>query len=174
MTTAEVIALAAALLAAAVAVTVPVLAFRFTIRQEQVRWLREQRAQLYVDMLTEAYAEQQWLERNLLDGEDRQFYDKRFDDLRLSPFERARLGARANIIGSREVNRRFMALQQTAFWSGVTDRSEGARHMTRIRADEAVEKLQVAIRKDLGSDSIALDGTPHRADQPRSGTGPAS
>lgn len=162
-----VIALVSALLGAVVAITVPALAFRFTIRQEQTRWLREQRSQLYVDLLTEAYAEQQWLERELLPDDDRETYARHFDDLRLPQLERARLGARANIIGSREVNRRFMDLQRIGFWSGLTGRSEGERHMTRIRAEEAVENLQRAIREDLGADSIALDGKPQRSDRPR-------
>jgi hypothetical protein len=165
MTTAEVIALVSALLAAVVAVTVPALAFRFTIRQEQARWLREQRAQLYVDLLTEAYAEQQWLEQELLAEEDRERFNEHFADLRLSQLERARLGARANIIGSRDVNRRFMELERIGFWSGLAHHSEAERLSTRARAEEAVENLQKAIREDLDSDSIALDGKPQRADR---------
>lgn len=158
MTTGEVIALASALLAAVVAVTVPTLAFRFTIRQEQTRWLREQRAQLYVDLLTEAYAEQQWLERQLLADEDRERYGEHFPDLRLPLLERARLGARANALGNREVNRRFMDLQRIGFWAGFPNRLEGERFLTHGRAEEAIERLQEAIREDLGSDSFALNG----------------
>jgi len=53
--------LIAALLATIIAVIVPVMTFRLALRQDQSRWIREQRADLYMDMLTEAYAEQEWL-----------------------------------------------------------------------------------------------------------------
>jgi len=48
-----------------IAVTVPWMTFRLALRQDQARWLREQRAELYVDLLTEAHAETQWLEYEL-------------------------------------------------------------------------------------------------------------
>jgi hypothetical protein len=47
-----VIALISTGLAAIIAVVVPWVAFRLALRQDRARWLREQRAQLYVDMLT--------------------------------------------------------------------------------------------------------------------------
>jgi hypothetical protein len=155
-----VVALVSALFSATVAITVPALAFRFAIRQEQTRWLREQRAQLYVDLLTEAYAEQQRLEQELLADEDREAARGHFADLRLPQLERARLAAKANIVGSREVNRHFMDLQRIGFWSGFAGHSEADRLRTRVRAEEAVENLQKAIREELGSDFIALDGKP--------------
>jgi len=34
------------------------MAYRLTLRQDAIRWLRERRAQLYVDLRTEAHAEQ--------------------------------------------------------------------------------------------------------------------
>jgi hypothetical protein len=52
---------------AIIAVTVPWFTFRLALRQDHVRWIREQRSQLYVDMLTEAGAEQDWLEYRLAD-----------------------------------------------------------------------------------------------------------
>ncbi|WP_406274833.1 hypothetical protein OH779_40275 [Actinacidiphila glaucinigra] len=55
MEASNVVALVAAGLAAIVAVWVPWLAFRFALRQERLRWLHEQRAQLYTEMLTEAF-----------------------------------------------------------------------------------------------------------------------
>jgi hypothetical protein len=53
-----IIALTSVIVSAAIKVTVPWVAFRLTLRQDQARWLREQRAQVYVDILVEAYAEQ--------------------------------------------------------------------------------------------------------------------
>jgi len=37
------------------------MAYRLTLRQDAIRWLRERLAQLYVDLLTEAHAEQYYL-----------------------------------------------------------------------------------------------------------------
>jgi len=37
-----------------IAATVPYMTFKLALRQDQARWLREQRSQLYVDLLTEA------------------------------------------------------------------------------------------------------------------------
>ena len=37
------------------------MAYRLTLRQDAIRWLRERRAGLYVDLLTEAHAEQAYL-----------------------------------------------------------------------------------------------------------------
>jgi hypothetical protein len=45
----------------AVAIVVPWLTFRYTLRKDQRQRLREQRAQVYVDLLMEASAEQDWL-----------------------------------------------------------------------------------------------------------------
>jgi hypothetical protein len=49
----------------AVAIVVPWLTFRYALRREQRQWSREQRTQVYVDLLVEASveasAEQDWL-----------------------------------------------------------------------------------------------------------------
>jgi hypothetical protein len=97
-----VIALLSAGLAAIVAVSVPWMTFRLALRQDQVRWLREQRAQLYVDLLTEAYAEQQYFEYEIADDDTRERMRGHFVDLRLPPMERARLGARGTIFASQK------------------------------------------------------------------------
>lgn len=158
----SVIALVSAVLAAVVAIWVPWLAFRFALRQEQVRWLQEQRAQLYTDLLTEAYAEQQWLEYEMLADEDRQ--RSRFVDLRLPPMERARLGTRANIFGSRHINRLFMRIQHEAIWGTWPRGPEGEaeRIRTRVAVAGILDDLQKAVRDDLGTDTIPVA----RAQQP--------
>ncbi|MGW0993518.1 hypothetical protein ACWD5V_09445 [Streptomyces sp. NPDC002523] len=151
------IALSAAISAGVVAVWVPWLAFRFTLRQEQVRWLREVRAQLYVDLLTEAYAEQQWFEHELLAARDGA--RSSFTDLRMAPLERARLGTRANIYGSRTVNRSFNAISQIGFWTVIRpgDEHEAARMRARARMEDALSELQGAIRREIGTDRMGLD-----------------
>ena len=106
-----VVALISAGLAAIIAVVVPWMAFRLALRQDRARWLREQRAQLYVDMLTEAHAEQEYFHYAMAADEDRERMRKYWTDLRLAPLERARLGARGTIFASRTVNRLFMQVQ---------------------------------------------------------------
>lgn len=79
-----------------------------------MRWLRERCAELYVDLLTEAVAEREWLQYALADEETQKRADSFFKDVRLSPSDRARLGARAAIVGSRPVNRLFTDLSREA------------------------------------------------------------
>lgn len=71
MTTSPALALVPALIAAIIAVVVPLVSFRLSLRQDHSRCLREQRAELYVDLLTESYAEQKWLEMDMADEEVR-------------------------------------------------------------------------------------------------------
>ena len=101
------VALFAALLATVVAIVVPWATFRFAMRQDQVRWVREQRSELYVDMLAEAYAEQEWVKLETAPAGIQQSARKIFTDKRLAPVERARLGARGSILASRPVNQLF-------------------------------------------------------------------
>ena len=88
----------------------------------RARWLREQRAQLYVDLLTEAYAEQQHFEYTTADDESRERMREYFVDLRLPPLERARLGARGTIFASRAVNQAFNRLGREGFWALLKSR----------------------------------------------------
>jgi hypothetical protein len=41
--------------------------FRLALRQDAINWLRGQRAQLHLDLLTEAQAEQEWLKIRIVD-----------------------------------------------------------------------------------------------------------
>lgn len=154
-----VVALVSAGLAAIIAVSVPWMTFRLALRQDQIRWLREQRAQLYADLLTEAYAEQQYFDFEIADDETREQMRRYFVDLRLPPFERARLGARGTIFASRTVNRLFNRLQGEALNSTLVTRPrhEGDRLVARMRVGRALEELQAAIRRELGADTISLD-----------------
>ena len=170
------IALVSSVLAAIIAVVVPLGAFRLALRQDQVRWLRERRTDLYVDMLTEAYAEEQWLEYTMADDETRERMRKWYTDLRLSPLERARLGARGTAYGSRAVNQAFNGFGPVAFSATVKrDIQEANRIVARVRIAGWREELEKAIRKELGADDIRLDGhLPTPAPPQRSPARPAT
>jgi hypothetical protein len=106
-----VVALVAAGLAAIIAITVPWMTFRLALRQDQTRWLRDQRAQIYVDLLTEADAECEYLAYVMALPETSATMRTIYTDVRLPPLERARLSARGTIFGSHAVNRLFNELQ---------------------------------------------------------------
>src|SRR6516225_2713775 len=81
------------------------MAYRLTLRQDAIRWLRERRAQLYVDLLTEAHAEQAYLAFVTSSDTAREQMREVFaeTDTRLPPLERARLGANGTVFASPKV-----------------------------------------------------------------------
>src|SRR2546428_6525719 len=88
-------------IAVIVAIVVPWFTFRLALRQDRLRRLRDQRAQLYVDLLTEAHAEKEFFEFDIADNETRELMSVHRTDLRLPPLERSRLGSRGTIFGSK-------------------------------------------------------------------------
>jgi hypothetical protein len=147
------------IVAIVIAVVVPIVAFRLALRQDQARWLRERRAETYVDLLTEAHAEMEYFRYTTADDDVRERMSKYFKDLRLPELERARLGARGTIFASREVNILANRLDGLlARESMVRPRHEGDRAVTRVRVAGAFEELQDAIRRELGADKISLGG----------------
>jgi hypothetical protein len=152
-----VLTLVAACLAFVAAVFVPYMTFRLALRQDQTRWLRDQRAALYVDLLLEAHAEQEWFEYATADDDTRERMSMYFKDLRLPETERARLGARGTVFASSEVNARFNQLEGIMARSSlVRPGYESERSALRVRIDDAATALQTVIRDELGTDSIAL------------------
>jgi hypothetical protein len=152
-------ALVSAGLATIIAVTVPWMTFRLALRQDAIRWLREQRAQLYVDMLTEAQAEYAWLQYALADDTARERMAPHFQDLRLAPLERARLAARATVLGSRAVNRVFSRLMTEggrALLNLNQLDSEALQMLSRVQLGGIVDELEAAVRLELGADRIPL------------------
>lgn len=155
MDTESLTVLAAAVLAASVAIAVPWLAFRYALRQEHARWLREQRAVLYADMLVEALAEQEWCQHAMADESTRRI--AHFDDMRLARLERARLGARGASVGSRQVNRLFNQAGATvgrihmAHTLTQMDR-DTAQMRLRIEGGQAFDRLEAEIRRELDTD----------------------
>jgi hypothetical protein len=168
------VALLAALLAAVVAVVVPWMTFRFAMRQDHVRWVRDQRAQLYVDMLAEAYAEQEWVKLETAPPETQERARPTFTDTRLGRVERARLGARGAILGSRPVNQLFNQVSSEAFRLLISSRIENnpdaIQLLVDIRLGGRIDQLREAIRLELGADRVPLDGAP--AAKPPAGATP--
>jgi len=164
MDTGDVITLVSLAITTIVAVVIPYLAFRFAVQQEKTRWLREQRAQFYIDLMTEAYAEKEHLEYELADEETRERMRSYYVDLRLPPAERAKLGARGNVLGAREVNKAFNQIQAIAFQSLLPPSEPGDATITRrMRIDGAIEALQAAIQRDLGTDNAVLSAKPRQS-----------
>ncbi len=168
-----VVALVAAILAGIIAVTVPWVTFRLALRQDHARWLREQQAQLYVDLLTEAYAESEYLEYDLADDETRESMRSHFTDLRLPPLERARLGARSTMFASKTVNRLFNRLEGQAMKASLRRRDEGTRITARVQVAGTLDDLRDAVRRDLGTDRI-LPAPPRPPSPPEPPTRPAA
>lgn len=154
-----VVALISALLATIIAITVPAVTFRLALRQDAIRWLREQRTQLYVDLLAEAQAEQQYLEFATADEERREAARPQFTatDTRLPPLERARLGARGTIFASQTVNRLFNRLiaEGSRVLLNLDRLDPDVRQMrVRVLVGDILDELQAAVRHELGADYI--------------------
>ncbi|MFJ6578399.1 hypothetical protein ACIQMY_20810 [Streptomyces sp. NPDC091368] len=155
-----IVAITSVVFATFVGLVVPLMAFRFALRQEHIRLIREHRAALYADMLVEAHAEQQWL-RWWIAGTDAAGERPPFEDLRLSSLERARLGARGTALGSSTVNGHFNELIgimgrihfQCALGQVHTDVAQMELNM---QAGAAHDALEAAIRQELNADTPIL------------------
>src|SRR5215831_3670649 len=81
------------------------MAYRLTLRQDAIRWLRERRARIHVDLLTEAHAGQAYLAFVTSSATAREQMREVFaaTDTRLPPLERARLGANGSVFASPKV-----------------------------------------------------------------------
>jgi hypothetical protein len=163
------IGLASIVVATLIAVVIPWFTFRLALRQDHTRWLLERRAELYVDLLTEAYAEQQWLEFRNADPEIREEMARHFDDLRLPPLDRARLGVRATMYGSLSVNGLFNRLPAEAFWSKSMfnpKTGEGDRLILRMRIGEIMDELTKVIRAEMATDRHLTEVQSHVLTKP--------
>jgi len=160
---ANAVAIGSAIIAAIIAITVPWFTFRLALRQDQQRWLREQRTELYVDVLTEAYAEEHYLQYTTTDPESQQRTEAFFKrtDVRLPPLERARLGSRASLLGSRTVNRLFNEVGNVGFRVRLMRGDDEAKAMlARIEMGRIRDQLQDAVRHELGADRIVVAPEP--------------
>lgn len=142
----------AAIVVATASITVPFLTFRFATRQEYLRWHRDRRADLYIDLLAEAYAEQQWLELRMADDQIREQVQAKYPDTRMAPAKRAKLGARCNAFASTEVMKHFNAMQQLGANAMLPLVNPADDITTKIQLATTFEALNKAIRDELGTD----------------------
>lgn len=144
---------------------VPGVGFWLAIRQDSVRWHRERRADLYIDLLVEADAERKQMlvaftrhemaeiDRECAGGADRfPSAVEEFDavtalhqDTHLGPLDRALLGARANAYASRKVIRLFNELQLV----GMPTTRAKSPTVSKWRADQSFTALEDQIKREL-------------------------
>src|SRR5690242_7804473 len=93
------------------------MAYRLLLRRDAIRWLRERRAQLYVEMLAQAYAERYYVTFATSGDSAREVMRESFaaTDTRLPPVERARLGASGSVFASHQVNGSYDLLMAEAW-----------------------------------------------------------
>jgi len=151
------------------------LGYGFAVRQDERRWTREQRAALYVDLLVEANAEREWLEhlvarRELqsvragrdpderdwaaIDAEDDARWDALHTDTRMTPPERARLGARTAAWASDEVLRRWGRFQGYGGRALLPVTAPPA-SLFRVEFGAMFDALQTQIRHEFNADRRA-------------------
>lgn len=140
---------------------VVVFGFWFALRQDKIRWARERRTDLYIDLLAEAYAEHEWMATELTalemfavgephgngalrEAEYREKSD-RLPDARLPARERAVLGVRGLAFASGEVSALFNALRSCYPLGVQPDAAAGLK----IKAGLAFDALEQQIREEL-------------------------
>ena len=135
----------------AVAIFVTWLTFRYALLREQRQWSREQRAQVYVDLLVEASAEQTWLEYELSQADMRPEDRTPFPDHRMNDRERRRLGARVLAYGSEEVIKRHNRFSTEGSWAipPYGGKDEAQRQSGRVHTGLAFAALEAQIRLEL-------------------------
>jgi hypothetical protein len=100
----------------------------------------------------------------MADDETRERIRAHFTDLRLPPTERARLGARGTIFGSKAVNKLFNRLQGEAGKAMLRPQMDrGGQMIVRVQVAGIMDDLQAAIRNELGADRIPLESPPASA-----------
>lgn len=138
-------------------------AYQAGVRQDAKRWLRERRADLYVDLLVEGHAEKEWAltevtqkelltigddpEQSLRDAQEwREKTDRLLPDLRLPQIERARLGARMAAYATPDVVAKFNAIGRP-----VGPPLPYRRPLTSYDIETAFAAFESQVRRELGS-----------------------
>ena len=129
------------------------------LRRDAILWLRERRAQVYVEMLTQAYAERYYVTFATSSDSARELMRESFaaTDTRLPPLERARLGASSSAFASHKVRGLYDLLMAEAWPVSVYPgrfRSDEARMQVLARTAGILGELEVAVRRELGADRI--------------------
>jgi hypothetical protein len=135
------------------------MAYRLLLRRDAIRWLRERRAQLYVEMLAEAYAERYCVTFATYSDSARELMRESFaeTDTRLPPLDAARLGANGSAFASHEVRGLYELLFAEAWPVEVYPerfRSDEARLKVLARTARILGDLEAAVRRELGADQI--------------------
>jgi len=78
--------------------------------------------------------------------------------VRLPPAERARLGARGSIFGSQAVIRLFYQLESLGSQATMGPGDGADNPAAYMQAGELLDKLQAAVRHELGADRIEFHG----------------
>jgi hypothetical protein len=133
------------------------MAYRLTLRRDAIRWLRERRARLYVDLLMQARAQQFYLSFITSSDTAREQMREVFaeTDTRLPTRDRARLGARGSVFASPEVRGLYELLFAEAWPVEVSPgrfRSDEARLKVLGRTARILGELEAAICRELGTD----------------------
>lgn len=141
------------------AIVVAVLAFRFALRQDSRRLFREQRNQLYVEMLADSQAElvmhQYRLTAKELDAISPDQPDERFQPpvtTMLNDQDRRLLGARAAAYSSREVRQLWNAFGGVCARTILVRPEDAAAVMLKGEAEAAFLALETRIVQEIGRD----------------------
>jgi len=134
------------------AVLVGWLGFRFAIRQDERRWSREQRAQVYIELLAESSAELDDLQHRLAERELGEPLERPGEDDRMASRDRRLLAARVGAFGSREVVRRWNRFIGLGMKAGLALGWEAAYQPA---ADIAFDDLEKQIRHELETERLA-------------------
>lgn len=132
-----------------VAVVAAVIGFGLALQQDKRRWVREKRAELYIDMLSEAYAEVQWINETTRPADDR--FPASMPDTRMSPAERVRLGARATAYATPGVTKLFNEIGRGFMGYTFVPHEDGDAIAQRVITDRAFAALEDRIKLELGN-----------------------
>lgn len=129
--------------------------FRLAIRQDERRWSRERRAEVYIDALAEASAERDAIlgELTVAGGGDREALSRLPDD-RLPSAERRRLGARMLAFGDGDVIQAHNRLSGSMLRASVLARDENDSQTFRIEIETRFAELEKVLRRRLESDRL--------------------
>lgn len=134
--------------------------FWLALRQDVVRWAREKRAELCIDLLAEAHAENLWIAKTMTEVELRLICgNESFDDdviaetdtdllpdTRMDAAGRALLGARMAAFASDDVVRLF---NRIGAGMPLLVKTESDAHGFKIKAGIAFDALEKRIRTEL-------------------------
>lgn len=126
--------------------------FRLVLRQDERRWSRERRADVYVDLLVEATAERDWLSKQLTDAEVGESSRDVLPDDRMPSRERRLLDARLAAFSSPEVLRRHNQFNTVGMQLLGIQQHDAAG--VKVQVDFALDALQRQIRHELETERL--------------------